>query len=231
VTGRTFQANHYRTGVTDPEVHLRQQLVEFARRLTALGLVTGTSGNLSGRSPIAPRFLVTPSGIDYDSMTPDQVVPVDGEGAPLGRSMTPSVDTPNHLAIYRARADVSAVVHTHSPYATAFSTLREPIPPLVLEPAGYLGGEVRVMDYHSPSSSAVAGALVAGLGGDRALLMPNHGVIAVGEDAAKAFHAAVAVEEAARIAWLVRQIGQPRPLPDGDIQWMREFVHRRYGQR
>jgi L-ribulose-5-phosphate 4-epimerase len=72
---------------------------------------------------------------------------------------------------------------------------------------------------------------VAALAGQRAVLLPSHGVMAVGETLPKAFHAATAVEEGARVAWLARQLGRPRPVPESDIAWMNEFIHRRYGQR
>jgi ribulose-5-phosphate 4-epimerase/fuculose-1-phosphate aldolase len=73
--------------------------------------------------------------------------------------------------------------------------------------------------------------MVAALGAGRAILLPNHGVMAVGETVPKAFHAATAVEEGARVAWIARQLGRPRRVPDDDVAWMNDFIHRRYGQR
>src|SRR5437879_8421516 len=127
------------------EGDLREQLVRFARQMITTGWVRGTSGNISTREPGAAQALVTPSGVDYDTMTPDAVVLVDLQGSPVHPGFKPSVDTPIHVAIYRARPDVGAVIHTHSPYAAAFSTLAPEIQPLITDSAGNVGGAVRGM--------------------------------------------------------------------------------------
>jgi L-ribulose-5-phosphate 4-epimerase len=210
---------------------LRKQLVELARQMLALGLVTGTAGNLSGRLPGEEVVLVTPSGVDYETMRPEDLVAVDLDGKPVGNRLKPSVDTMNHVAIYRARSDVGAVLHTHSPYAAAFSTLHREIPPLITEAAGYLGGAVRVTEYIPPATPEQASRVATGLGEDRAVLLPNHGVMAVGENPRKAFHAAVSVEESARVAFIAIQLGEPRQVSDSEVRRMNDFIHRRYGQR
>ena len=210
---------------------LRQQLVTLARQMLALGLVTGTAGNLSGRLPGEEVVLVTPSGVDYETMRPEDLVAVDLDGKPVGNLLKPSVDTMNHVAIYRARSEVGAVLHTHSPYAAAFSTLHREIPPLITEAAGYLGGAVRVMEYVPPATPEQASRVAAGLGKDRAVLLPNHGVMAVGENPRKAFHAAVSVEESARVAFIALQLGEPVEVSDSEVRRMNDFIHRRYGQR
>ncbi len=210
---------------------LREELVKLARQMLALGLVTGTAGNLSGRTPGEAIVLVTPSGVDYDTMRPEDLVAVDLDGKPVGNHLKPSVDTMNHIAIYRARPDVGAVLHTHSPYAAAFSTLFREIPPLITEAAGYLGGSVRVTEYIPPATPEQASRVATGLGEDRAVLLPNHGVMAVGENPQKAFHAAVSVEESARVAFIAHQLGEPRWVPESEVRRMSDFIHRRYGQR
>jgi ribulose-5-phosphate 4-epimerase/fuculose-1-phosphate aldolase len=215
--------------MTDEEA-LRAALVGSARRCVAYGLVRGTSGNLSARLAGSDRFVVTPSGVEYETMAPGDLVAIDLVDGTPGGDRTPSSDTPIHVAIYRGRSDVGAVVHTHSPYASAFSTLGEPIPPLLLEPSGFLGGEVRVV-VASPSDPSLAERVAAGLGADRAVLLANHGVYAVGESSAKAYAAALEVEEAARAAFIARLLGRPRPVPDQDVAWMHAFIHERYGQR
>jgi len=214
--------------MTANEASLRAMLVRTARRMLADGLVTGTSGNLSVRVAGSELILVTPSGVEYDAMTPEQVVAVDADGRPLASpeaAIVPTSDTPVHVAIYRARPDVEAIVHTHSSYAVAFSTIPEEIPALTLEGAGYIGGPVRVAAYEHPGAADAPGRLAASLGRDRAILLPHHGVVAVGESLGKAYHAAVAVEEEARIAWLARAIGRPKNVPADDIAWMDEFIH------
>jgi L-fuculose-phosphate aldolase len=205
-------------------------LVRLAREMLARGLVTGTAGNLSVRLSDG-TVLVTPSGVDYSVLRPEDLVPVDLDGNPIGAGLKPSVDTMMHLSIYGARSDVGAVIHTHSPYAAAFSTLHREIPPLVTEAAGYLGGAVRVMDYLPPASPELADRMALGLGADRTVLLPNHGVMATGENITKAFHAAVSVEESAQVAFLAFQLGNPDLVPVEEIERMNEYIHHRYGQR
>jgi L-fuculose-phosphate aldolase len=210
---------------------LRVELVRFAKQMIATGLVRGTSGNISAREPGADKCLITPSGVDYDTMQPEDLVLVGLNGERDMSQAKPSVDTPVHLAVYRARSDVSACIHTHSPYAAAFSTVGREIPALITESAGYIGGPVRVMEYVPPASPDTGDQVAAGLGVDRAVLLPNHGVIAVGESLKKAFGAAMAVEESAHVAFIALQLGTPRPVPDGEVARMHDFIHHKYGQR
>jgi L-ribulose-5-phosphate 4-epimerase len=213
------------------EGELREQLVRFARQMIATGLVRGTSGNVSTREPGADKALITPSGVDYDTMKPADAVLVDLSGQPVTQGMKPSVDTPVHVAIYRARPDVGAVIHTHSLYAAAFSTLGLEIPPLITESAGYVGGPVHVMEYVPPAQPDTGDVVAKGLGDARAVLLPNHGVIAVGENLKKAFGAAMAVEESAHVAYLALQLGRPTLVSDAEIARMNDFIHHKYGQR
>lgn len=213
------------------EVELREAIVHFARQMITTGLVRGTSGNLSARQPGADTCLVTPSGVDYETMKPEDVVLVDLSGRPVAGGPKPSVDTPIHVAIYRARSEVGACIHTHSPYAAAFSTLGRQIPPLITESAGYLGGAVRVLAYVPPARPDTGDLVAAGLGIDRAVLLPNHGVIAVGEELKKCFAAAMAVEESAHVAYIALQLGTPTPVPEQEVERMHEFIHHQYGQR
>jgi L-fuculose-phosphate aldolase len=217
--------------MTESEQELREQLVGYARRMLASGLVRGTSGNLSARPSGADWCLVTPSGVDYETMRADDVVKVDLAGEPLAGGLRPSVDTPVHVAVYRRRPDVASVIHTHSPHAAAFSSLHRDVPPLITESAGFLGGPVRVMAYVPPARPDTGDLVAAGLGADRAVLLPNHGVVAVGEDVRKSYTAAAQVEESAHIAFLALQLGEPHPVPASEIERMHGFIHHRYGQR
>ena len=212
------------------EAELREQMVHFARQMISTGLVRGTSGNLS-TEPGADTCLITPSGVDYETMRAEDVVLVDLTGRPVSPGLKPSVDTPIHVAIYRARPDAGACIHTHSLYAAAFSTVGREIPPLITESAGYVGGAVRVMEYVPPALPDTGDMVAAGLGRDRAVLLPNHGVIAIGENLKKAFGAAMAVEESANVAFIAMQLGKPSFVPDEEVARMHEFIHFRYGQR
>ncbi len=213
------------------EADLREQLVAYARQMLRAGLVRGTSGNVSARPPGAGWCLVTPSGVDYETMRREDLVEVGLDGESTGPGLKPSVDTPVHVAVYRARGDVGAVIHTHSTYAAAFSTLHRDVPPLITEAAGYLGGAVRVIGYVPPARPDTGEQVAAGLGQDRAVLLPNHGVVAVGEDLRACYTAAVQVEESAHVAFLALQLGQPHLVPPEEIERMHDFIHHRYGQR
>jgi L-fuculose-phosphate aldolase len=216
------------------EQAVRGDVAHHALRMLRSGLVSGTSGNLSGRLAGAETCFVTPSGVDYESLKPRDLVAVGLDGSLRQGQLKPSVDTPIHVAIYRARPEVGAIIHTHSPYAAALSTLHRPIPPLLAESAGLLGGPVRVLAYVPPARDDTGDAVAEGLGGDRAVLLPNHGVIAVGENPRMAFLAAAAVEESARIACIVAglaAIGDPHLVPADEVARMHDFIHNRYGQR
>ena len=195
---------------------LRQRIVDVAQRLRAEQLVVGTSGNVSAREPRTNQCWITPSGVDYDRLEPDDLVLVDFDGQVREGRLKPSSDIGVHLAIYRSRPEVEAVIHTHSPYATAFSVVQRDIPPVLVDAAGFLGGPVR---------NATA------IDGHRAILFPNHGVLAVGETVDLAYAAAVMVEHMARVALLAGLIGEPHCVPQPEIDRMHTFLHTEYGQR
>jgi L-fuculose-phosphate aldolase len=199
--------------------------------MVATGLVRGTSGNISAREPGTDVCLITPSGVEYETLEPEDLVVVGLDGKRAADALVPSVDTPVHLALYRARPDVAACIHTHSLHAAAFSTVAREVPPLITESAGYLGGGVRVLDYVPPARPDTGELVAAGMGADRAVLLPNHGVVAVGESLKKCFGAAMAVEESAHVAFIALQLGTPNLVPRSEVERMHEFIHNRYGQR
>jgi L-ribulose-5-phosphate 4-epimerase len=210
---------------------LRAAIIDTVRLMREEGLVRGTAGNVSAREPGGPSFWITPSGVDYTTMTTEDLVQVDLAGNRLGGRLTPSSDTMSHAAIYRRRGEVGAVVHTHSTYATVFAVVRREVPALLVEAAGYLGGAVPVIEYVPPANPEVGEQVAAGLGRHRAVLLPNHGVIATGESVESAFTAALLVEQSAHIAYLASLLGMPEPLPQGEVERMHRFLHEEYGQR
>ncbi len=209
----------------------RAGVVDTAGRMRQEGLVAGTAGNVSAREPGALEFWITPSGIDYATLTAGDLVCVDLAGRTVAGGLKPSSDTGNHAAIYRMRDDVAGIVHTHSTYATVFAVLGREVPALLVEAAGYLGGAVPVIDYLPPASPELGERAARGLGRHRAVLLPNHGVIAVGESVESAFTAALLVEQSARVAYLASLLGEPAPIPPGEVQRMHQFLHDEYGQR
>ncbi len=213
------------------EQAVRAGIVRAARRMRDEGLVVGTAGNVSAREPGGRHFWITPSGVDYAQLTAAKLVQVDLTGRQQAGRLQPSSDTMSHAAIYRRREEVACIVHTHSVFATVFSVLRREIPALLAEGAGYLGGAVHVMRYLPPASPDSGEQAAAGLGKHRAVLLPNHGVIVVGETVDRAFTAALLVEQSARVAYLATLLGKPRHLPPGEVERMHQFLHQQYGQR
>jgi len=213
------------------EEAVRASVIEAVGRMRQAGLVVGTAGNVSARAPGAGQFWITPSGVDYAVLSAGDLVCVDLAGRTVSGALKPSSDTGNHAAIYCRRDDVAAIVHTHSTYATVFAVLRREIPALLVEAAGYLGGAIPLIEYLPPASPDLGERAAQGLGPHRAALLPNHGVIAVGESGEKAFTAAVLVEQSARVAYLASLLGEPLPIPPDEVERMHRFLHHEYGQR
>ncbi len=181
---------------------LRSAVVEAARGMLGLGLVAGSSGNVSARD--GDQVLITPAGLPYEQMTEDDLVAIGMDGEPVERQREPSSERRVHVAIYAARPDVGAVVHTHSVHATAWSFLGEPLDTGTEELEAAAGGAVLTARFAATGTDEIAAAAVEALGDRRALLLARHGVVAVGATPAAALHTCVALERQAQIAWLVR---------------------------
>ena len=198
---------------------LREEVARVAKQLIDSGLVTGTSGNVSARTPEGD-VLVTPSGIDYEVLKPEGVVLVDVEGMVLEGSLEPSSETPMHTGVYRARAKVGAVVHTHSIYATTLACLGWPIPPVhYMLTTLSEDGQVPLAPYTTYGTEELAGYASDALGESRnACLLQNHGTITVGESPEEAFARTVVLEEMAEIYYRTRSAGKPILLSPGQIE-------------
>jgi L-fuculose-phosphate aldolase len=199
------------------EPALRRQIVAACREMNASGINQGTSGNVSARC--GGNLLITPSGLPYDEMTPEDVVamPLDGtEGRYLGR-LAPSSEWRFHLDILRARPEVGAVVHTHSTYATVLAICGEEIPAVHYMIAAAGGPSVRVAPYATYGTAELSRHALQALEGRNACLLANHGLIATGPDVKRALWLAGEVETLARQYVLARAFGEPRVLPDDEI--------------
>ncbi|MEV6780345.1 class II aldolase/adducin family protein [Streptomyces syringium] len=169
-------------------------VVSTARRTTSEGLVVGTSGNVSAR--VGDVVLVTPSGVPYDRLGPDDAVGVDLDGRRVLGGLTPTSELPMHLAVYRA-TDARAIVHTHAVHATAVSTLVDELP-LVHYMAAALGGPVRVAPYALYGTEELAGHLLAALDGRTGALLRNHGTVTYGSTLDQAY------DRTAQLEWMCR---------------------------
>lgn len=195
---------------------LREEIVRIGQSLDAAGLVPNKSGNVSCRD--AAGFLITPAGIPYRELTADTVVHVPLHGEPgHGTGVRPSSEWRMHAAIYDARPDVGAIVHTHSPKATALACAGLGIPPFHYMIA-LAGGEVPCMEYATFGTQELAECAVRGLERRRATLLANHGVVAVGPSLKVAEAVAVEVENLAGQYLALRAAGiEPRLLDDAEL--------------
>ena len=194
---------------------LRGEIVDVLRRLEAGGLVTGTSGNISARDAESGLVAISPTSIPYDRLRPEEVSVVDAGGGLL-EGAAPSVELPMHLAIQSGRPEVGAIVHTHSPYATALAAVVDEIPVVVAEQAAAVGGPVPVVPY-APTGERAMGEAVLAAGDAWAAIVRSHGPVCLGRSLAEALRCAFAVEEAAQVYAIARQHGEPALLPEDEL--------------
>jgi L-fuculose-phosphate aldolase len=202
----------------------RRQVAAVARRARALGLTVGSAGNVSQRLADG-RVAITPSHLPYERLRPADVPVVDAEGRVVVGDRRPSSETPLHLAIYRARDDVAAVVHTHSPFATLWAVLGVPLPAHHYAIAA-LGGEVPIAPYATFGTTALARSLVTTLGTGGAALIAHHGAVAVGPDLETALEGAETVEFLAALAYRARLLGGAPVLSPEELERVREQLAR-----
>lgn len=198
----------------------RQDVLEAVRRIVATGLVAGASGNVSRRivTPDGDLIAITASRVPYHRFGVDDVLVVDFDIEQVVGDGVPSSESLAHVAIYRARPDVGAVIHTHPVHASAFAAACTPIPAVLDEQVVTLGGPVEVAAYGPSASEQLAQNAVAALGDRAAVLLRHHGAIAVGADLDEAVAVADLTERAAKVCTLASSLGGARPLPDDVVR-------------
>lgn len=197
----------------------RESIIKAARYMRSSGMIRGTSGNVSVR--VDEGVLITPSGMDYDLLRAEDICLVSLEGEVLegGR---PSSETPLHLAVYAARADVGAVVHSHSKFSTVMASLCETLPAVTVPGCEFW--PVRSAGFYLPGSAELAAAAVEALGDGSAALLEHHGLICAAATLDKAMSAAEYVEENAEIAYWLRLGGRPVSIGGKDILRLKETL-------
>jgi L-ribulose-5-phosphate 4-epimerase len=223
----------------DPQAQIDRVRADVARlhaELVSYGLVVWTAGNVSGRVPGTEWFVIKPSGVSYDDLAPENMIlcDLDGEVVPgtPGSERSPSSDTAAHAYVYRHMPEVGGVVHTHSDYATAWAARREPIPCVLTMIADEFGGEIPIGPFALIGDDSIGRGVVETLRGSRsrAVLMANHGPFTVGVTAKDAVKAAVMVEDVARTVHFARQLGEPFPIAQSDIDSLYARYQNVYGQ-
>lgn len=206
----------------DRLLELKKSVVAAVNELYDHELITPTGGNLSVRCPDSDHVLVTVSQIFKGGLGPEHILEVDAKGKAVveeeqnttfGRRLRPSVETGMHQAIYAARPDVGAVVHTHAPRATVWGLFDEPVEPLTIDHIRFTA--MKTVPFAAPGSRELAGLASEALARGSAALLRNHGLVTVGKDLREAVNTALALEESLRITFLSR-VGKLLGLAGGD---------------
>lgn len=208
----------------------REALALLHRQLFEAGLVVWTGGNISQR--VDGGFLIKPSGLAYDELTPESMILCDLDGAVLEGQYSPSSDTAAHAYVYREMPEVGGVVHTHSNYACAFAAVGKPIPCVLTAIADEFGGEIPLGPFAIIGDDSIGRGIVQTLQGHRsqAVIMQNHGVFTIGKDAKSALKSAVMCEDNAKSVWLALQMGTPIPIDQASIDALFNRYQNVYGQ-
>jgi L-ribulose-5-phosphate 4-epimerase len=205
-------------------------LADLHSQLFEAGLVVWSGGNISQR--VEGGFLIKPSGLMYSQLSPESMVYCDLDGNVIDGNHSPSSDTAAHAYVYKNMKEVGGVVHTHSNYACAFAAVNEPIPCILTAIADEFGGDIPVGPFAEIGDDSIGRGIVETLAGHRskAVLMAQHGVFTIGDDARSALKAAVMCEDVAKSAHLAKALGDPQKLPQGSIDRLFNRYQNVYGQ-
>jgi L-fuculose-phosphate aldolase len=194
---------------------IRQELIDYARHMSSAGLNKGTAGNLSVRK--GNGFWITPTGMDYDTLTPDDIVFVNSDGSSTGMRQ-PSSEWRFHHDIYLARPEAGAVLHAHSPFATSLACLRREIPPFHYMIARFGGSTIRCADYATFGTQALSDHALDAMRDRSACLLANHGMLVFGRDLKQAFDFGIELEALCEQYWRACQLGAPVLLEDDEMR-------------
>src|SRR3954454_9397322 len=212
-----------------PEFKLKEQMCDIGRRIWQKGFCAGNEGNHSYR--LGPdRFLCTPTGISKGNLKPDDLCVVDGEGKQISGKRKRTSEILMHLAIYKARPDVKAVVHSHPPHATAFAIANVELPTCIHPEAEVFLGAVRTAKYVTSGDTRLGESILPYVKDTNTILLQNHGTVTYDVDLENAYYKLEIVDAYARILLLAKQIGSIRPLDAGEMTELLE-LKQRFGLR
>lgn len=209
----------------------RNKVIEIARRAGSEKLVPLTFGNFSLRDEETGYVCITPSGMPYHLLNPEDIVVLDLKGEIIDGFRKPSIETPLHTMVYKKRPDVFGIVHTHSTYLTAWACLDRGMPCITSEAASLVGNNLRLAPFAVQGSVELAKVTSDALGEDKAILMANHGAIFADDTIDKAYNDAFVLEESAKVAYISFTLGKPNLLNDQIMKTLKKVTDENYGQK
>ena len=211
----------------------KKQVIEAAQEMERKGLVVGTAGNISlrlkatdGRELLA----ITPSGHYYDSLKVDDIVIIDFAGQKVEGELKATIEAVMHIEVHKARKKINAVVHAHPAFCSALAVAHRDIPPLIDEQVILIGGEIKVAQYGFPGTPDLAKNVVAALGSSNAVMLANHGILAVGRDMREALTMCELAEDLAKIYVSALGMGKVNQLPAEAVELEKAFFAATYGE-
>lgn len=209
---------------------IQAEVCATAKAMADGGLTAGTWGNIAGR--IDDEYMViTPSGMDYSKLTPDQMVIVNMKTGEYEGNLKPSIEVPLHSRLLLTRPEVNGIVHTHSSKALAVAVTGKGIPPICDDQVQILGGDVRCAAYTFPGGTEMADAVEVAIVDRMGALIANHGSVAMGRNLKEALVAATVLEKTAQIWIDVQSLGNPVMISDEDCAKFHDFFLHKYGQK
>ncbi|MBA7603295.1 5-deoxy-D-ribulose 1-phosphate aldolase [subsurface metagenome] len=194
----------------------KKAVLEAAQQMANMGLVVGTSGNVSmrlGEHSGRELLAITPNARYYDTLDVDDIVVADFEGENVEGELAISIERMLHIGIYKARKKVNAIIHTHPVFGSAISVAILEIPAFLDDQVTYIGGEIKVAEYALPGTQALVDNVISALGPRNAVLLANHGAVSVGRDMREAFTICELAEKTAKIYICALSLGRINPLP------------------
>jgi L-ribulose-5-phosphate 4-epimerase len=210
---------------------LRREVLDTARILPKYGLVWMAGGTVCARDPQTGYIVVTPSGIPYEELSPQDMVVTELDMTLVDGKCRPSVALNLWAGFLRQRPEIMGLVHTHSPYAAAFSVVNQPIPVITETMADWFGQPVPVTRYLSVEDPEFSTLPVEVIGSGYGVLLGRHGAITIGKTLRDALERAVTLEEAARTYFIAKALGTPLTLTDEQARSSFDYYHHRYGQQ
>ena len=208
----------------------KKTVCEAGKRLLKEGLVKGTWGNISLRLD-ETYMVITPSGLDYEDLTADDMVVVNYHDYEYEGKHKPSSELKLHGEIYKTRKKVNAVIHTHQQNASTVAAARREIPPILDDMAQILGTSVKVADYALPGTKKIVKATLKALKGRNAALMANHGAVVIGRDLDEAFVAAEVLEKTAKAFIEASFLGEAKSINKFEAWFMHQYYIRKYSKQ